>query len=146
MAVRRSSVIWFVGFHLAAIAGILLFPFYRVGAAALFALIPFCLMHDWMHLYCPLCGGTRSVDALLRFRFSEAFRFHPLVPFFACVALVYYILAWVRLFRGKTLLAPIPKPLSVALTVAVVAFWVLRNLLLIAFGIDPTGDLLAFWN
>ena len=143
---RKRSVFWFVALHIAAIAGVLLFPYYRVGASVVFSVIPSCILHDWFHLYCPLCGGTRAVDELLHFHLLESLRFHPLVLVFAVLIGIWYILAWIRLIRGKSLIIEIPKPLSISLTVALVAFWILRNLLLIVFQIDPVGDLVGFWN
>ena len=145
-AMRRRSVVWFLGFHIAMTAVVLLFPYYRVGATAVFSIIPSCVLHDWFHLYCPLCGGTRAVEALLHFHVTESIRCHPFVIVFAGLFAVWYVLAWVRLFRGKSLIVAIPKPLSVTLTVALLVFWLLRNLLLIAFHIDPMGDLVGFWN
>ena len=113
---RKRSVLWFVGFHIAAIAAVLLFPFYRVGASVVFAVIPSCVLHDWFHIYCPLCGGTRAVDELLHFHLLGSLRFHPLVIVFALLIGIWYVIAWVRLIRGRSLLVEIPKPLSISLT------------------------------
>lgn len=146
MKIRRASLLWFLGIHALAVAAILLFPYYRFGAGIVFSFFPSCLLHDVFHIYCPLCGGTRAVDAILHFRFPEALRFNPLVVVFLLLAAIWYGIAWVRLFRGKRLLAPIPKALSVSLAVAFVGYWILRNLLLIAFGVDPMGDLVGFWQ
>ncbi len=132
--------------HLILAAGIILFPYYRIGAIAVFSFFPHCVLHDVFHIYCPLCGGTRALDETIHFRLGEAFRFHPLIPLFAGIALVYYVFAWIRLFRGKTLLAPIPKALSVTALALLIGYWILRNVLLIGFGIDPAGDLASFWN
>ncbi len=146
MKIRRASLLWFLGIHALAVAAILLFPYYRLGAGIVFSFFPSCLLHDVFHIYCPLCGGTRAVDAILHFHFPEALRFNPLVVVFLLLAAIWYGIAWVRLFRGKTLLAPIPKALSVLLAVAFIGYWILRNLLLIAFGVDPMGDLVGFWK
>ena len=35
--------------------------------------IPYCLCHDLLRLYCPLCGCTRAGVALLRLDFAESF-------------------------------------------------------------------------
>ena len=80
---RKRSALWFAAFHIAAIAGVLLFPYYRIGASVVFAVIPSCILHDWFHIYCPLCGGTRAVDELLHFHLLGSLRFHPLVIVFA---------------------------------------------------------------
>lgn len=146
MKVRRSSALWFLAIHLSAVLFVLLFPFYKRGAYLLFSVIPSCMMHDFLHLYCPLCGATRAVDALLHFHLVEALADNPLIVAAVVLLLVWYGIAWERLFRGKGLFIAVPKPLSVAITVAVVVFWVARNLLLIVFAVDPMGDLLGFWH
>lgn len=40
--------------------------------------MPVCLMKKLTGLPCPGCGGTRSMMALLRFRFVQALAFNPL--------------------------------------------------------------------
>ncbi len=42
-------------------------------------LIPPCLFHQITGCYCPGCGGTRAVRALLRGQFLRSFCYHPLV-------------------------------------------------------------------
>lgn len=39
-----------------------------------------CLFHAWTGYYCPGCGGTRAVYALLQGKFFRSFVYHPLVP------------------------------------------------------------------
>ena len=89
MASRRTSLIWFAALHVAAGLTVVLFPFFRVGATAVFSVIPVCILHDWLHIYCPLCGGTRAVDAMLHFHFDDALRFHPVVVAVAGIAAVW---------------------------------------------------------
>ena len=36
-----------------------------------------CFLNDVLHLYCPLCGGTRAVLALLRLDIPTAFCYNP---------------------------------------------------------------------
>lgn len=42
-----------------------------------------CLMDSLLGLYCPGCGGTRAVRALLKGELLQALWMHPLVPFAA---------------------------------------------------------------
>ncbi len=44
-----------------------------------------CLLHTLTGYYCPGCGGTRAVYALLRLELFRAFVYHPLVPYGAAV-------------------------------------------------------------
>lgn len=50
-----------------------------------------CMFHAVTGLYCPGCGGTRSVAALLRGQIGAAFLYHPIVPYCAAVYLWFMI-------------------------------------------------------
>ena len=56
-----------------------------------------CMFHELTGLYCPGCGGTRALKALLCGQFETSFLYHPLVLYCACVALVFlvsYLIYW----------------------------------------------------
>lgn len=44
-----------------------------------------CMIHLWTGYYCPGCGGTRAVAALLHGKILESLRYHPIVPYTAAV-------------------------------------------------------------
>ena len=50
-----------------------------------------CLFRLLTGLYCPGCGGTRAVKALLRGHIVQSFMYHPLVPYLAASALFLFI-------------------------------------------------------
>ncbi|MBE6633018.1 MAG: DUF2752 domain-containing protein [Ruminococcaceae bacterium] len=136
--------------HLAVFAAILLFPIYRLLAAwgrnFLPTLMSGCFLHDWLMLYCPLCGGTRAAAALLRLDFAEALRSNALVVASVPIAAVLYVRAWVRLRRGEEKLFAVPHWTWITAVTALAVFGILRNLLMIFCAFDPLGDLLWFWN
>lgn len=125
---------------------LLLFPLYRSVAEYLTRFTVGCFLHDRLFLYCPLCGGTRAVAALLRLDLAEAFADNALVVVLAFFAVILDIWALTRLLRGKKDLLPLPGWVWVVMVVVLVVYGVLRNYLMIAHGIDPTGDLGIFWN
>lgn len=47
--------------------------------------MPPCVLFTFFHIYCPGCGGTRSVEALLHGHLLESVWYHPLVPYTAIV-------------------------------------------------------------
>lgn len=53
-----------------------------------------CLFRTFTGLYCPGCGGTRAVSALLHGHVLQSFYYHPLVPYaaFTVPAFLVYIL------------------------------------------------------
>jgi len=136
----------FLIIHLCALSLVLLYPLY----GRLLARIPFflrgCLLHDWFRVYCPMCGGTRALEAMLRFDFAEALRYNLLVVLLAFALLAWDMLAFVRLLRKEKNLYRVPMWTWIALGAAVLVFGILRNLLMILWGIDPLGDLNIFWN
>ena len=132
--------------HLALVVGVLLYPLYVWAAKQITAVIPGCILHDWFSVYCALCGGTRALGALLRLELSEALKMNAYVVLLFFTAVVYDVIAWRRLFRGETVLLSVSKPVWTIYFVLLVVYWILRNVLMIAFGIDPLGDLVWFWN
>ena len=106
--------------------------------------IPYCLCHDLLRLYCPLCGCTRAGVALLRLDFAESFRVNPLVLLFILGLVLYNVVSLVRITRGGELLRV--KNAWVLTGIFLFAFAVVRNLLMIFFKFDTLGELISFWN
>lgn len=103
-----------------------------------------CLMHDVLHLYCPLCGGTRAFLSCLRFDLLGAVRYNPAVMLAALVFIVLDIRALILILRGsdRTLF---PHWLLPAAICYFAVFTALRNALAF-FGVDPVGDVAPFWT
>lgn len=55
--------------------------FYGISLQSFLKLQPPCLFHTFTGLYCPGCGGTRAVLALLKGRLLQSFWYHPIVPY-----------------------------------------------------------------
>lgn len=140
-AVRRLVLL-----HLALAACAALFPLYRNLVGLLPDRMTGCILHDRLLLYCPLCGGTRALAALLHLNFAEALRANAFVVLLAVLFFIHDVLAWVRLLRGKTVLFRFLAWEWIAVAVLFLIFGILRDLLLIRFGLDPLGDLGAVWN
>ena len=135
----------FLALHGAAILGALLLPLYMKVASWLSGIFGGCLMHRFF-IYCPLCGGTRAVTALIRLDPVAAWNYNALVVILAVIALGLDVWAWVRYFQKKEPLIILPKWSWIAFCTVLVAYFILRNALMIFFGIDPTGDLVYFWD
>lgn len=136
----------YAGLHIALLAALACFPLYRRLADLLPRVWIKCFLHDRLFLYCPFCGGTRAVEALLRFDFATALKANPFAVLLLAVALVLDVIALIRLLGKKERLLPLPKWTWIVLLAAALLYAVLRNWLMIAHGIDPIGDLGAFWN
>lgn len=102
-----------------------------------------CLFHLMTGLYCPGCGGTRAVRALLRGNLAMSLQYHPLVPYMAAVILLELASLGIakatknpRWYLGhETLFVYIAAGI-------IVVNWIGKNVLLVFFGID----LLPAWG
>ena len=106
--------------------------------------LPYCLCHDLLHLYCPFCGCTRAGLALFRLDFAASFSANPLVILF-CFALAFYNgVSLCQIWCEKEI--PDLRRYGPFVLVLLVLFAVLRNILMIFFGIDTLGELVGFWR
>lgn len=98
-----------------------------------------CLFRFFTGLYCPGCGGTRAVKALLSGRIFMSLYFHPFVPYVAAAVgaeLVFWIGGRLRpCTKGPSGFSRrLPKWAIGALAVVLVN-WIVKNGLLILLGI-----------
>ena len=102
----------------------------------------FCGFARLTHLYCPGCGFTRATKALLRGRLLSSLAAHPFA-LLGVLTVLYYELTLFLTARGRG--RPSAAP-AVAFAIGLVAFFLIRNLLLVCGGVDLLGDLAAFWR
>lgn len=87
-------------------------------------------------LYCPGCGGTHAVYALLSGHFLESIRFHPFVLYTALGFLIYLLWnAAAALVNRQQKRTPLPyfhfQPICVYIGIGILfAQWILKNVLL----------------
>ncbi len=143
---RKKERRLFLILHAVLLTGILCFPLYRHLVSLLPPILTGCVLHDYLFLYCPVCGGTRAVEALLRLDLFGALSYNLFVTVTLLAAFVLDIAAWVRFFQKKSPLCRIPGWAWVVFASFLGIYWIGRNLLMILFGFDPTGDLMAFWR
>lgn len=136
----------FIVVHLCAAAAILLFPLYLFLMQSIHPALTGCAMHDILFLYCPLCGGTRAIKALLQLDFAAAIAYNPFVFLLLALFVALDVVAFLRLRRGEERPFAFPRALWLSFCVSLVLWGILRNILMIAFGVDTTGDLMLFWN
>ena len=135
----------FLALHGAGILAAFFLPLYIKVANWFGGIFGGCLMHRFF-IYCPLCGGTRAVAELTRFHFIEAWNYNALVVILCAVVLALDVWAWVRYFQKKEPLIILPQWSWITACVILVIYFILRNVLMIFFGIDPTGDRGYFWD
>ncbi len=89
--------------------------------------VPLCPLHALTGIWCPFCGGLRSAYELTRLHFSAAVHYNVMFV----LALPVLAALWVdwagRAHRGQPRRV-MPRSVTLAVVIALVAFTVLRNL------------------
>ncbi|MCL2225566.1 MAG: DUF2752 domain-containing protein [Defluviitaleaceae bacterium] len=94
---------------IAVIIPILVFLFaviYRGFAFYIFTTMPPCRLYYSWGLMCPGCGGTRSVNALVRGDIFTSFRLNPIVIFFGVLGTAFYTELIFSIFDKKIKIVP----------------------------------------
>ena len=92
------------------------------------------------HIYCPICGGTRSIAALMRLDISEAVKCNAFVVFLSVVFIYYDVSSLISIIRGKDRVLYISKYMKIAVFLFLSVFFIVRNIALV-YGYDYLGDL-----
>ena len=100
-----------------------------------------CTLAKYAGLYCPACGGTRSVFALLSLRPIESFLCFPPLAVILVVCLVLEVKALLRFKTGNAKYTQGTGRALLWIGVAVLLWFILHNILLL-FGFDYLGDIL----
>ncbi len=103
-----------------------------------------CIVHDLFRIYCPGCGGTRAIFALLKGHIVESLCSNPAI-LLGVVLVIYYeagVLLTLIKKNGKRYYSTSVVPIVVFVMIVMV-FAVVRNYLLIACGIDLLQDFLV---
>ena len=103
-----------------------------------------CLLLKIFHIYCPGCGGTRSLRALLRFDIVSSFRLNAILPLGVALYIYYnlrYIIALIK--KDETYFDKETYRLIKYYAFFVLAYFIVRNILLLAFKIDLIGEIIS---
>ncbi len=102
-----------------------------------------CFFKHTLFLYCPGCGGSRSLLYLLKFDIIKSFLYYPALPVAALIILDLDIRAAIAFIKNDV--NPIKKfKANILLVIPILIFinFFVRNILLLGFGIDYLGDFL----
>ncbi len=99
-----------------------------------------CFVREVFGFYCPGCGGSRSLLALLRFQIGKSFAYYPALPYTVLVILGYDVCLLSDAWRGVDCYTKkYPKWLWAVIPLLVFLTFVVRNILL-QNGIDTLGN------
>ena len=134
----KRNLLYFLYINLALLAAALLFWGYVALCEALTGQL-FCVYKILTKSYCPFCGGTRAVYALLQFDLPNALRYNALAVISAVMGLAYEIKTLSSILRRRPRPFALPRWVLPAYGILVMVFFLGRNLLLWS-GIDIIGD------
>ena len=143
-AVYTRDLFWYLLIHLALCGLLLSFPLYLEISSSLPAAFTSCKIHDFLHLYCPVCGLTRAISSLLEGRLTVSFLCYSPLYYFAAMFIFFDIRAFLCLIKGRRIQLSV-APAAWSLLAVAVTFFLLRNVLLTVFHVDPLCDLIFFW-
>lgn len=143
--VRRYRVEFMIFSVLCMVAVPVLFYMKDLGDNLSFGSI--CYVSEHFHFYCPGCGGTRAVIALLNGRLIRSFICNP-YPLCICTMV---IRIWCTLLydsfvagRYRRLISPLSYPEVWGVFFLPLLLFIVRNVLLLYLHVDPLGDLAAY--
>lgn len=91
---------------------------------------PQCPVFRWTHLYCPGCGATRALAALVHGRLIDAFHYNALLTVMLPFLLAYFALTYWKATTQKRFEWPqIPAPAPKYMLLLASAFALLRNVI-----------------
>ena len=93
--------------------------------------LPPCVFYEKLHIYCPACGNTRSVTALLHGDILGSLRYNVTVIFLCLLGLAFYIENIIALLTGgrkKIRLVPRSNIFVFAVIALFALYFVVRNL------------------
>ncbi len=134
---KEENALFYTGWALLAAAGVLLLLLRLFPVPFQKLLLP-CAVQTLLGIYCPGCGGTRAVSALLRGDFLTSFLCHPLVLYTAFTGGWFLISQTIeRLTRHKLKIGMKYKDGYVWAALIIVAVnFIIKNALLLFWHID----------
>jgi hypothetical protein len=86
-----------------------------------------CPIHHYLHIYCPGCGSTRMIIALLHLDIYQAFRYNPFMFILFILIGLYGVFAFIYYLKKKVLILP-GKYIGIIIVILAFTFMVLRNI------------------
>lgn len=123
-------------------AAIALAVLYQCALKKIFPVVP-CFFRTLFGMYCPGCGGTRALLALLGGHFLQALWYHPLVPFSAVIFLGFLLTQGLHRIGFKKVKGWRFHYWYLWVGAAIIAVnFIVKNILLLRFGIGLEAILL----
>jgi hypothetical protein len=98
-----------------------------VNLNLIFDFLPPCPFYTTFNLYCPACGNTRSLEALLRGEFIAALRYNITIPFLVLLAAAFLTELIFRAFGKRMVIVPRKNAFLFGVIGFFLVYYVVRN-------------------
>lgn len=133
---RKTENVCYIVMNIGALLFFLSASLIQVLHIDLHQAFPLCGFYQLTGYYCPGCGGTRAVVALLHLHILQSLRCHPLVLYTAVILGAFWIGKTLEIVIGRQRRRMRLKPVYLYLALGVVLIqWIIKNGLLYARGI-----------
>lgn len=134
---RKKKLIYFflinISLFLAAIVFVLAA---RIEKGEFATLVTECPSRAFLGIYCPSCGASRALSALIRGKIVNSLIYNPALLPSLIAFIVYDVKAFVDIIKNKDRIVYIHKPVWISLSAILLINWIVRNSLLIIWNID----------
>ncbi len=104
-------------------------------------LVGSCVFLETFSLYCPGCGGSRSLNALLNFNILKSFIYYPAIPVTAALILYCDAAVLYSILKERYKIREIKYQLFLIIPAVIILNFIIRNVILF-FGIDLLGNVI----
>lgn len=89
---------------------------------------PVCPVYRYLHIYCPGCGSTRALAALLHGRLVDAMHYNPLFVILLPLVLAFGVMTyWKATAKNEIQWPQLPKPALTFMLAMIAIFAIARN-------------------
>ncbi len=118
---------------------VVVFPFisvafvyvYRNELYYLGTLFPACPSYTYLHIYCPGCGNTRSVQHLLSGDIIGSIKYNPVPLLGIIIAMLAYVELLTGIFGRRQIIIPRNKSFWVTVLIIFTAYYIIRNFIIV---------------
>jgi hypothetical protein len=134
---QLSKICYYVCLGLLAVLGILCIV-YKIFDIQISGNLPGrCFLHEMTGYYCPGCGGTRAVDALLRGHWGKSLYYHPVVVYTVVVVILYVLSHTLSILTKGRVRAMLFRPAYLYIMVGIILLqWIVKNAVYFLAGIS----------